>query len=574
MIQVVYPKDGHETHEAATFLLGSVVPGTSLRINGQAIDVHARGYFASPISLSPGENRVKLESDSGEQRVLTVLRHPPKAPLSPEALGVDVDTMMPSQFTVQAPGHWLQVACLATPGARLSVTIPGVLDTGIPLKPHPQDRPYVDNRQGIFGELHQDREMIPAEGYYEGSILIPYDAPARENMPLHLEMHHPNGDSLIQEFPGRLSIRKTPQCAVITGTGMATLRTGPSASASRLTPQLPGTWLVLDGQVGPWCRIRLGRDEVAWIAEADIDLQENTPQRQTTWIPRMTVRQVRTRQSAPRRTEVQIPLREKIPLNIRNTTNSLTLSLYGAESHCDVIAYDPKDTLIEGITWHQVGESRVDLHITCPHLAGYNYAWNGDGLILTLKAVPEKASEAVILIDPGHGGEETGTHGPDGLPEKTLNLAVSQILISALKDAGFSHIRPTRTSDATVSLDQRIAQATAIDADLVLSLHHNALPDGRNPLEHRGVSTYYYHAFARPLARKLLAELVRNQPALNYGLFHDSLAMTRIHTATAVLIELGFFTHPDDYARVIDPANQQAAAQTLAHALKGFVENR
>jgi N-acetylmuramoyl-L-alanine amidase len=110
----------------------------------------------------------------------------------------------------------------------------------------------------------------------------------------------------------------------------------------------------------------------------------------------------------------------------------------------------------------------------------------------------------------------------------------------------------------------------------VLSIHHNALPDGRDPLAHIGASTYYYHPFARPLAEMLLASLSEPGGLYEipcYGLLFDSLQMTRIHQALAVLVEVGFFTHPQEYARLIQPEFQQEVARRLARGLAEYCEN-
>jgi N-acetylmuramoyl-L-alanine amidase len=89
-----------------------------------------------------------------------------------------------------------------------------------------------------------------------------------------------------------------------------------------------------------------------------------------------------------------------------------------------------------------------------------------------------------VLIDPGHGGVDSGTTG-FGLEEKTLALEVARRVKDRLEALGFE-TRLTRDTDAAVSLEDRCAQALAWPADVMISIHFNSSPDTRA----RGVETY------------------------------------------------------------------------------------
>jgi N-acetylmuramoyl-L-alanine amidase len=182
-----------------------------------------------------------------------------------------------------------------------------------------------------------------------------------------------------------------------------------------------------------------------------------------------------------------------------------------------------------------------------------------------LKTLPQQPR---ILIDPGHGGTETGSTGPDGTREKTLNLALSLQIAERLRALGYS-VTLTREADTTVSLTERTEQA--MPYDMLLSIHHNALPDGRDPNRAQGLSTYYYHPFSKPLANTLLSMLSPAMAVPAYGLFYDSLALTRVHQCLAVLVEVGFLTHPAEYERLTDPAFQGRFAAQFATAVQAYL---
>lgn len=75
-----------------------------------------------------------------------------------------------------------------------------------------------------------------------------------------------------------------------------------------------------------------------------------------------------------------------------------------------------------------------------------------------------------IVLDPGHGGEDTGARGPTGVSERDIVLEFAQIVASALRTDGFSVVL-TRTGDSDPSLDDRDAIANAQSGAIFISLH-------------------------------------------------------------------------------------------------------
>jgi N-acetylmuramoyl-L-alanine amidase len=92
-----------------------------------------------------------------------------------------------------------------------------------------------------------------------------------------------------------------------------------------------------------------------------------------------------------------------------------------------------------------------------------------------------------IVIDPGHGGHDTGTIGPHGLQEKDLVLEVSRRLGNLLQARMGADVVYTRTDDTFIPLENRTAIANEQQADLFVSVHANS---SRDP-DSRGVETYY-----------------------------------------------------------------------------------
>ena len=89
---------------------------------------------------------------------------------------------------------------------------------------------------------------------------------------------------------------------------------------------------------------------------------------------------------------------------------------------------------------------------------------------------PHVAGHKVVVIDPGHGGIDSGTNGVNGLMEKDLVLAEGLKLASVLRGRGYT-VHMTRDSDVFIPLPQRVAIARKLKADLMISLHADSNPD-------------------------------------------------------------------------------------------------
>jgi N-acetylmuramoyl-L-alanine amidase len=92
-----------------------------------------------------------------------------------------------------------------------------------------------------------------------------------------------------------------------------------------------------------------------------------------------------------------------------------------------------------------------------------------------------------IVIDPGHGGHDTGTIGPDGLLEKDLVLDVGRRLGKLLETRMGAEVVYTRKDDTFIPLETRTAIANREQSDLFVSIHANSSHDSSA----RGVETYY-----------------------------------------------------------------------------------
>ena len=118
-----------------------------------------------------------------------------------------------------------------------------------------------------------------------------------------------------------------------------------------------------------------------------------------------------------------------------------------------------------------------------------------------------------IVIDPGHGGHDTGTVGPTGLEEKSLTLDVAQRLGKLIEQKLGAQVVYTRTDDTFVPLEERTAIANQAKADLFISIHANS----SNDPSARGIETFYLNLTDSEEAREVAAR----ENALSQASIHD-----------------------------------------------------
>ena len=105
----------------------------------------------------------------------------------------------------------------------------------------------------------------------------------------------------------------------------------------------------------------------------------------------------------------------------------------------------------------------------------------------TLRPPEPREGLHTIVVDPGHGGEETGAIGPSGVAEKDLTLLLSRALKTRLESRLPVRVVLTRNQDVDLPLTNRTAVANQNKADLFLSLHLNSATG----VEARGAETYF-----------------------------------------------------------------------------------
>ncbi len=216
----------------------------------------------------------------------------------------------------------------------------------------------------------------------------------------------------------------------------------------------------------------------------------------------------------------------------------------------------------------------------------------------------------IIVIDPGHGGDEEGAVGPSGLKEKNVVLSVAKKLKSIIEQRAGLKVFLTRDGDQGKSLDERVSIANNLKTDLFISIHANASVR-KNA---RGAETYFLSLNATDEdARKLsqienLGEDLEENSDLKLILWdmaqsaflkQSSLLAESIQvelnsflgtrdrgvkqapfkvlmgiTSPAILVEVGFITNPDEEKKLRSDSFHENIAEAIYKGILKFIKQR
>ncbi|WP_371371792.1 N-acetylmuramoyl-L-alanine amidase [Sporomusa aerivorans] len=181
----------------------------------------------------------------------------------------------------------------------------------------------------------------------------------------------------------------------------------------------------------------------------------------------------------------------------------------------------------------------------------------------------------LIVIDPGHGGSDTGAIGPSKVMEKDVALLIAQELRKMLNDVGVT-VLMTRTSDRSVAyvgaadkeeLAARIGLANQANADMFISIHANAFYDLAG-----GTSTYFYGATERDalLARSVQNNLVAQLQLYDRGIEQNDFFVLKYAQVPAVLVETAFISNPLEESLLANRGFDRKAALGIYNGIRQY----
>lgn len=191
-------------------------------------------------------------------------------------------------------------------------------------------------------------------------------------------------------------------------------------------------------------------------------------------------------------------------------------------------------------------------------------------------AALEEGKPAIVVLDPGHGGEDGGAVSPDGVEESQINLAVARRVNDLLRFAGQPTVM-TREKDVSIDTEgdtirarkaadirRRVEIVNETEHAVLLSIHQNSLPS--SVVTHGAQVFWNREEGAEELARVVQDSL---NSCVNAGnekqpkRIPDTIYLMRHVTSPGILVECGFLSNREETVRLQDPSYQTKLAAAI-----------
>jgi N-acetylmuramoyl-L-alanine amidase len=592
-IRVVYPSptDRFDAPDSS-FIFGSVGDGRArLTINGQLVRVAPNGAFLGWVSF-PADTLMALElvatRGADTARLVYRVQRAPRFVPPDSGIWLDTTSVTPRGRVWWPEEEMLPVTLRASPGAEVSVILADGERIRLTNDSRLADVPWgtrafeIDTtklRRAVATDRYAG--LLPTPRVLRGDVMSVLELPLIDyfaNLYANTIEVVLGADTL--HWSWRLRGRTLSGPATVVSFDDDTARTG---ETDRITVgrALPGgtyhyffptgTRAEVTARVNNDVRVRLSEETSAWVSGSDAVASPAGFGARGAVVGSVRISR------APDRVVLRIPVTWRVPFRVNEEDRRLTLTLFGAQGDVNWIQYGPADPLVAQVQWNQRTADEVAITVDLSQAVwGYRTRWDNDDLILEIKRPPRiDANRPLrglkVVVDAGH--PPVGATGPTGFREAEANLAVAKELAAMLR-AGGATVLMTRSADVPLDLWPRIRMADSADADLLVSIHNNALPDGVNPFTNHGTSVYYNQPRSLPWARTVETALVRRLGLPELGVGRGDLAMVRPTWMPSILTEGMFMMIPEQEYALRSSAGQRLYAQAVYDGTLAFLRGR
>lgn len=238
--------------------------------------------------------------------------------------------------------------------------------------------------------------------------------------------------------------------------------------------------------------------------------------------------------------------------------------------------------LINSVSFERISGDIESTLITVDtkNLGKYSLGLGGDGtqfniMLVDKSAVKERRNNLVVL-DPGHGGTDTGARGTK-IDERDVNLEIALKVGDILTSQGVV-VEYTRKTDITVGLEERAQIANVLNAGVFISIHNNGIADRSK----HGTETFYYAPADTPnlfmqkedrerLAKCIQTQMINRLGRANRGVKHGNYSVLRNTQMPSALAEICFISNPDEQDLLMQTQYKDQAAQAIAGGILQYM---
>lgn len=546
------PSSNISTSLESYYINGASDPEKPLYLNGLPVtDRSEQGYFGILVSLKPGANTFTFTQDGmSVTRVITRTT----ASSSPERMSkaeiVASSTFPRSQF-YGMPGETVTLSCRAPAGSKVTVQLDGRTYEMKQSTPTP-------GGSGIFAATFTCNITLPN---YTGTPRI---------VDLGVPVYTMNYNGTVSTRKGGASIgvimKGAPYYAEVK-VPMTYTYNEPSSDNGGIHQLYSGMIDSITGMSGSYVRLSSGQ----WVSKSDVNIY-NVNFRIEPVIKNIEYRTGDVWHS--------IKLDTTFSPAAFATFDGSSIKLVVSASSAASIPQLPSGSIVSSMDISGNGDSGTLITLTLKQgetLGGYYIEKTSTGLELRIrrKAVSGDGSLPLsgisVMLDPGHGGTDSGAIGPLGwaYAEKDINLSLAGKLKVELEALG-ARVYLTRETDTYVTLEDRLAMSKLMLPDMFISLHANSMPDNVDISKVDGFSVWYREQLAAPLAEKLYDHVTTSLDRGRKGTHVRNFYVTRGTWTPSVLLETGFVPNPIEFEWLIDDEEQARLARSIAEAVTEY----
>ena len=256
---------------------------------------------------------------------------------------------------------------------------------------------------------------------------------------------------------------------------------------------------------------------------------------------------------------------------IRNRNGGVLLKADGVVPNMPEGSIEVNDGLVREVLLNQAGPGLTEVSVHLHHPAEWRMEV-ADGIpfrtIITLDRsfISELFQGRIIVIDPGHGGEDTGARGPVNLVEKNVVLPISLNLKELFEQAG-AQVILTRSKDEKVSFKSRATVARDAGADLFISVHTYSNSDSKVG----GTAVLYANSCRESLEAAVLVkeELVKKLKLADRG-FKERKKHYLLQGVPDIEVEVVTITNWVEEGLLRSPTIHKKAAEGIFNGVKNY----
>ena len=555
-VTVSSPENGSVTYESRTYLIGSCDPFYPLTVNGSPVSLTKSGYFSLFVTLEEGENVLVFEQN-GKKYEYKITYKTSYDVGETKKSGISADEIKflevyPSLPVATSDGTtW--VHCVAPANSRVTASVGGIVTE---LKPLTSP---VGDEKGYACITYGAEAALPAAP----------DGEISDCGNVKFSLSHRDGDASADGADVRVLGKDAMLCVEALGDYTELKITENSSYYNDYTVQSAGMTDYADSLGDGFYHLRMG----GFVHESYVrEITDPLPS------DKCRISAVSVTDDG-KNTSIVFSAADRMPYNGCIDGGTFVVTFYNADSESAAepeIADNPFFSSCDVIRLN--GKVRYSFPLAdLDNFYGFDLEYGDGGITVTLRdpiltdpASAEPLGGLTIVLDAGHGGDESGAAGAktgaSPLDEEDLNLAIVRVTADKLRALG-ADVLLTREDDVTCTLYDRMDFLEAVEPDLCISVHQNSMGFTSDITRIRGTLGLWTMD-----GGAMLAECVGQNVALSLGRRwigsqYQALAMCRNPKFPAALVEVGFMTSVEEYEAITSARGIEKAASGIVDGI-------